>query len=136
MKTQYFTVKSVVCNLDTYYKESSVELITNTGANFLCFLEGYTVKEGEIIAVAYFHYFDSTYSFEDIFSKNTNRDKKLVHIKDYNYIAYGEVVDIENNDLIVDCGDVFIPLLDISSDRRCIGEFVAFDIENLEMELE
>lgn len=118
-------------------QECTIEFETLTGQKFTAYSYSDLFKIGETYNDVSFSILDfelegDEIEFEDYFKGNINNEKKLLKLGEWKYIAFGQIVDIENHDAIVDCGGVLIPLCNLTSDRRCIGEYVKFSIERLD----
>jgi hypothetical protein len=97
-----------------------------------CF--GYTcrVKEGEILDVELeIGLDDRSETWEDIFNGNPAKERKLVQVKDWSYKAYGKIIDL--NPVVVDCGVVKFEDVIQTNDRRCVGEYISFSIDRLDI---
>jgi hypothetical protein len=67
--------------------------------------------------------------WEEAFQGNPNREKKLVQVMGFHYRGLGQIVSI--NPTVVDLGVAFFELGPRTNDERCIGEFVAVNIDRL-----
>ena len=70
-------------------------------------------------------------SWEDMFSGNPDRDKRLEHIDGWKYIGYGEIVSV--NPTILDLGDIQLETGPNTHDQRCIGEYIMIIIDRLDL---
>lgn len=118
-------------------KQSTIEFESLTGQRFTCFSDGYRFTVGEIAEIKSFSYLDFSCEnsyFDDYFIGNNDCEKKLNKIGEWEYIAYGEIVDIVIDCAIVDCGGVLITIDFFTSDLKAIGQFIRFNIDRLEVE--
>ena len=70
-------------------------------------------------------------SWEAIATANPKHEKRLVSTGYWSYRAFGEVVSVGPEGL-VDCGICCLPAPRSTSDPRCLGEYIAFDITRLD----
>ena len=73
----------------------------------------------------------SDQSWEDMFSGNPDRDKRLEHIDGWKYIGYGEIVSV--NPTILDLGGIQLEAGPNTHDKRCIGEYIKVIIDRLDL---
>lgn len=70
-------------------------------------------------------------TWEEMFRGNPKKEKKLEHQGGWSYIAYGEIIKL--NPTIVDCGLLQLEAPIHTHDERCLGEYVRFSIDRLEV---
>ena len=70
-------------------------------------------------------------SWDEIFSGNSCCLKKLERLENWSYLAFGEIISIDP--MIVDCGIAKFDGVIDTHDPGCIGEFVAFTIDRLDV---
>lgn len=70
-------------------------------------------------------------TWEEMFRGNPKKEKKLDHQSGWRYKAYGEIVGLSPT--IVDCGILQLEGPIQTHDERCIGEFVSFSVDRLDV---
>ena len=74
------------------------------------------------------------WSWEEAFSGNRNKEKRLEALDGWSYVGYGQIVAISPT--IVDVGVARLEVGPVTHDERCIGEYVQVQIDRLEMTTE
>lgn len=74
---------------------------------------------------------DENENYDMIFSGNPDKIKNLIHIAGWAYKAFGEIKSI--NPVIIDCGNVLIEDCFQFTNSDCIGKFIGFNIERLDI---
>src|SRR5262245_40692972 len=114
-------------------KQCSVRLETRTGQRFTCFVDGIVPEKGVDLEVETFYGIAiERLPFEALFSANEAMQMQLEALGEWDYEAYGQVVEIDGSDLVVDCGGVRIPVPNVTTDQRVLGAWVGFRVERLE----
>jgi hypothetical protein len=67
----------------------------------------------------------------DMFNGNPHKEFKLVNTEGWSYRAYGEIVSL--NPVLVHCGIEQFEGVLATNDERCIGAFIAFNIQRLDV---
>jgi hypothetical protein len=70
-------------------------------------------------------------SWESIFSGNPESLQCLLSTGGWSYRAFGRITSI-SPEVLVDCGEVHLPAPVSTSDSRCIGAFIAFNVARLD----
>ncbi|MBK1790622.1 hypothetical protein [Persicirhabdus sediminis] len=70
-------------------------------------------------------------SWEDMFSGNPDKKKELVKTGDWSYDGYGQITSV--SPVVADFGDFTFEIGDITSDERCVGEFIHIVIDRLDL---
>ena len=73
----------------------------------------------------------SDQSWEEMFSGNPDRDKRLKHIDGWKYVGYGVIVSV--NPTILDLGIIQLEAGPNTHDQRCIGEYIMVIIDRLDL---
>lgn len=112
-------------------RESSISFITKKGDIFSCCCDYYKeLSEGDLVKINSLSCLGIEY--DDLFT-NEKHEKKLNQINQWEYVAYGEVIEVLSDSTIVfDCGDVFLPIENVTSDDKIIESWVKFYIERLD----
>lgn len=112
-------------------RESSISFRTKKGDIFSCCCDYYKeLSEGDLVEINSLSCFGVEY--DELFT-NEKHDKKLNKISEWEYVAYGEVIEVlSDSTIIVDCGDVFLPIENVTPDNKIIGNWVKFYIERLD----
>ena len=71
--------------------------------------------------------------WNDIYSLNSSKEKKLKNIKGWQYLAFGEIISV--SPVVVDCGLMKFKEPFYTNDQKCIGEFVGFKVARLSASL-
>jgi hypothetical protein len=117
-------------------RQCAVQFEAETGQRFVSFVDGLIPELGVTLEVETFYWIaNDDLSFDTIFNANREEQQKLEPLGDWDYMAYGPVVEIEDDELIVDCGGVLLPLPNVTRDRRVLGAWVGFKVERLEAEI-
>lgn len=135
MMTQTMRVNRILWE-EPHSGQFSVEFSTQAGQDFVCFSDGYRFVPGEIASILTFYFFGEDRDDDPFQSNPGNKQelKKFPGTTEWDYVALGKVVAVEENLLVVDCGGILLPLRGVSGDSRCIGEFVGFRVQRLEVE--
>ena len=115
-------------------RQSTLELESPSGTRLTCLNDGAQFEEGSVRRVEAFEYLARRGSFEEIFGGNPNEEHGIENTGEWDCIAKGQVVAMQEDTPIVDCGGFLIPLDGLTHDRRVIGAWVAFRLERLEVE--
>ncbi|MBN1782382.1 hypothetical protein JW948_14705 [bacterium] len=91
---------------------------------------GSKAQEGETVDIELDVFIANQLYWDDMFSGNLEKMKKLEHIDGWSYYAYGQIKQI--NPVIVDCGIIQIKNVIHTNDIRCINEFVKLKITRLD----
>lgn len=110
-------------------QEGTVTFSVN-GIRYNAFSQGSYYPVGETIDVIFSH-IDGPTTWEDRFSKNYEKEKKLIAISKWSYEGYGEIISI--NPLKADFGDIILDLGEWSHDENIIGEFIYWKISRLDI---
>lgn len=69
--------------------------------------------------------------WDTIFSKNQDKELKLIQKSDWEYEGYGKILDI--NPIVIDFGEFELNTGNWTNDQKIIGEFVYWEIERLDI---
>ncbi len=104
--------------------------------DLFCFHEGLKPKLNEPIERYEFSYLDLEYeSVNDLFDDVEKYEKRITQINGWDYSIVGQVLSLDADDLVVDCG-ILLPLSNITSDEGVIGKWVTFKIVRSELDLD
>jgi len=70
-------------------------------------------------------------AWDSMFRGNPERRKELIPTGQWSYYGYGEIVSVRP--VVVDFGDFTFDIGDITSDQRCVGEFIHVIIDCLDL---
>ena len=93
-------------------------------------LQDKAVKPNSICEVEFTTMCIGNESWEEIFNGNPEKKKYLEQIEGWKYKAFGEIIQVDP--VIIDCGIIKIKDDVVNThDKRCVGEFVSFEISRL-----
>ena len=111
-------------------QEGTVTFSVN-GREYQAFSQDADYPVGAFVDVLFSHLAAEPDSWEEIFSGNRGKEKKLVRTDNWSYEGYGEIVSIDP--IRADFGGILLELGEWSHDERIIGEFIHWRIACLEI---
>lgn len=117
--------------------QSTVELETASGQRFTCFSGQSVFVPGEEVSDAQFSLLDAgTGRFEDYFSGNPDKQKRIENTGEWSCRVLGQIVAVRGADAIVDCGGLLLPLANLTHDPTAVGWWVGFSVNRMDVERE
>ena len=92
--------------------------------------DGATLAPGQTLELELQPFISVQGEWEEIFSSNPDREKRLVSLQGWSYLALGQVVGV--NPVVCDCGLITVVEPFFTTDQRCVGEYVGFKIGRLD----
>ena len=68
--------------------------------------------------------------WDAIFSANPGREKRLLRLEGWRYLALGEVISVDP--VVCDCGLLIVEDAFYTRDARCVGEYVGITLARLD----
>ncbi|TDY35397.1 hypothetical protein [Janthinobacterium sp. 75] len=68
--------------------------------------------------------------WDGIFSANPGREKRLLRLEGWRYLALGEVISVDP--VVCDCGLLLVDDAFYTRDARCVGEYVGITLARLD----
>ena len=68
--------------------------------------------------------------WDAIFSANPGREKRLLRLEGWRYLALGEVISVDP--VVCDCGLLLVEDAFCTRDARCVGEYVGITVARLD----
>ncbi len=127
-------MKVKIENIDWFLSEELKEgtvTFSIRGTEYKAFSQGFEFPVGDFMDVVFSHIAAGPGSWEELFSKNGKRERKLVPTDEWSYEGYGEIVSIEP--IQADFGGIVLELGEWSHDERIIGEFIYWKISRLDI---
>lgn len=92
-------------------------------------------RVGEEFAPEFFCLFDDFTTLDTVFQGNPEHQQKLEPTGLWSYRAYGKIVATDNSEAeaMVDCGVCLLPIPIQISNPEHLGEFIAFNIQRLDI---
>jgi len=116
--------------LDKENYEGTVSFKGKNGAIIKAFSHGTKFKIGEKIKIE-LDSINSELEWEVIFSENRRKEIKLIEKSNWEYRAYGKILDI--NPVIINFGEFELNTENWSNDKNIIGEYVYWEINRLDL---
>ena len=123
-------IEKVDWHLSEEIKEGTVTFSVN-GTEYNAFSQDTDFPVDDYADVIFSHIAGGPNSWEKIFSKNEQKEKKLISTNEWSYEGYGEIISI--NPIKADFGDIVLELGEWSNDERIIGEFIYWEISRLDI---
>lgn len=112
--------------------QKSVTFETSKGSTFTCLVDGGDVHVDEIATVVAFDYLEAE---GNAFTLNPSHEHSIAQLSEWDVEIKGQVLMVEYDTGLVDCGGVVIPLYRLTSDTAVIGSWVGSVLRRLEAEL-
>ena len=110
--------------------EGTVSILGKSGQTIDAFSYAENFAVGESLEVE-FTSLDGDIAWDEMFSGNPKKEKKLLKIDNWTYEAYGQIISI--NPVCIDFGDIELETSNWTNDEAVVGEFLYWKIDRLDI---
>ena len=111
--------------------EGTVSFIGKNGERFTAFSYAQDFMVGEKAVVEFLSLDSEDFGWDEMFSKNSEEERKLVQTGEWSYVGFGQIISIHPT--IIDFGAIDLEVEDFSNDLRMVGEYIYWEIDRLDI---
>ena len=119
--------------VDAASGHATVRFRTALGCEFTCFSDGITWKVGQLYGEVRLGALEIVTDYAEALDAGSIGDRSIEYTSEWDCLAAGQIVGLEGDTALLDCGGVVVELGRFATDSSVVGSWLKCRLERLEV---